>query len=183
MRQLRLQSHSGFYYRRIAFRHAFVGLEGVVVGTSNKVPDDLCMNGVQRTRLEPFVEAMEARCPVTTMSSVHDWRQKTCLSRCLNFGPPKTTGTQYQRARYCRSSADHYKFLSHQVLANSRLHSIATSHEDLLGVDGGPGPRFYFLDRCFLRSTMPHHMPRGVIARRSFLSRCYCPARGIRHRL
>ncbi|KAG0707092.1 AFG1-like ATPase-domain-containing protein [Suillus ampliporus] len=53
----------------------FWRMGGVVVGTSNKVPDDLYKNGVQRDRLEPFVEAMKARCPVMTMSSTHDWRR------------------------------------------------------------------------------------------------------------
>ncbi|KAG1751352.1 AFG1-like ATPase-domain-containing protein [Suillus paluster] len=53
----------------------FWRMGGVVVGTSNKVPDDLYKNGVQRDRLEPFVEAMKARCPVMIMSSTHDWRR------------------------------------------------------------------------------------------------------------
>ncbi|EIN11605.1 hypothetical protein PUNSTDRAFT_42810 [Punctularia strigosozonata HHB-11173 SS5] len=48
---------------------------GVVVGTSNKVPDDLYKNGVQRERLEPFVEALKARCPVLEMRSTYDWRR------------------------------------------------------------------------------------------------------------
>ncbi|GLB37031.1 putative AFG1-like ATPase [Lyophyllum shimeji] len=51
-------------------------LGGVVVGTSNKVPDDLYRNGVQRERLEPFVEALKARCPVLVMRSKKDWRQE-----------------------------------------------------------------------------------------------------------
>ncbi|KAH9948963.1 AFG1-like ATPase-domain-containing protein [Amylocystis lapponica] len=52
----------------------FWRMGGVVLGTSNKVPDDLYKNGVQRDRLEPFVEALKARCPVLTMCSEHDWR-------------------------------------------------------------------------------------------------------------
>lgn len=47
---------------------------GVIVGTSNKVPEDLYQNGVQRERLGPFVEALKARCPVVTMESHQDWR-------------------------------------------------------------------------------------------------------------
>ncbi|KAL4246184.1 AFG1 ATPase family protein [Abortiporus biennis] len=53
----------------------FWRMGGVIVGTSNKVPDDLYKNGVQRERLEPFVEALKARCPVVTMQSEHDWRE------------------------------------------------------------------------------------------------------------
>jgi peroxisome-assembly ATPase len=48
---------------------------GIIVGTSNKVPDDLYKNGVQRDRLEPFVEALKIRCPVVSLSSKHDWRE------------------------------------------------------------------------------------------------------------
>ncbi|KAG6917320.1 hypothetical protein DXG01_002978 [Tephrocybe rancida] len=51
-------------------------LGGVVVGTSNKVPDDLYRNGVQRERLEPFVDALKARCPVVEMGSEKDWRRE-----------------------------------------------------------------------------------------------------------
>ena len=52
----------------------FWRMGGVVVGSSNKVPDDLYKNGVQRERLEPFVEALKARCPVLLMHSEKDWR-------------------------------------------------------------------------------------------------------------
>ena len=52
----------------------FWRMGGVIVGSSNKVPDDLYKNGVQRERLEPFVEALKARCPVVLMRSERDWR-------------------------------------------------------------------------------------------------------------
>ncbi|KZT22234.1 hypothetical protein NEOLEDRAFT_1072044 [Neolentinus lepideus HHB14362 ss-1] len=56
----------------------FWRLGGVVVGTSNKVPEDLYRNGVQRERLEPFVEAMKVRCPVVALGleGERDWRSK-----------------------------------------------------------------------------------------------------------
>ncbi|KAJ7646946.1 AFG1-like ATPase-domain-containing protein [Roridomyces roridus] len=49
---------------------------GVIVGTSNKVPDEIYKHGVQRERLEPFVEALKVRCPVLSMRSEHDWRRQ-----------------------------------------------------------------------------------------------------------
>ncbi|KZO96513.1 hypothetical protein CALVIDRAFT_563984 [Calocera viscosa TUFC12733] len=48
---------------------------GVVIGTSNKLPSDLYSNGVQRERLEPFVHALQARCPVLIMREERDWRR------------------------------------------------------------------------------------------------------------
>ncbi len=52
----------------------FWRMGGVIVGSSNKVPDDLYKNGVQRERLEPFVEALKTRCPAVQMRSERDWR-------------------------------------------------------------------------------------------------------------
>ncbi|KAJ7451753.1 AFG1-like ATPase-domain-containing protein [Mycena galericulata] len=49
---------------------------GVIIGTSNKIPDDIYKHGVQRERLEPFVEALKVRCPVLTMRSERDWRRR-----------------------------------------------------------------------------------------------------------
>ncbi|KAL5523830.1 hypothetical protein ACEPAG_8003 [Sanghuangporus baumii] len=49
---------------------------GVVVASSNKVPDDLYRGGVQRERLEPFVEALKVRCPVFEMPGKGDWRRE-----------------------------------------------------------------------------------------------------------
>ncbi|KAL5528379.1 hypothetical protein ACEPAF_7515 [Sanghuangporus sanghuang] len=49
---------------------------GVVVASSNKVPDDLYRGGVQRERLEPFVEALKARCPILEMPGKGDWRRE-----------------------------------------------------------------------------------------------------------
>ena len=58
----------------------FWRMGGVVVGSSNKVPDDLYKNGVQRERLEPFVEALKARCPIVPMRSDKDWRAERAHS-------------------------------------------------------------------------------------------------------
>ena len=56
-------------------------LGGVVVGSSNKVPDELYRNGVQRERLEPFVEALKLRCPVHNMHGTTDYRETKTTNR------------------------------------------------------------------------------------------------------
>ncbi|KDQ57396.1 hypothetical protein JAAARDRAFT_78605 [Jaapia argillacea MUCL 33604] len=52
-------------------------LGGVVIGTSNRVPEDLYRNGVQRERLEGFVEGLKGRCPVLEIrrGEGRDWRE------------------------------------------------------------------------------------------------------------
>ncbi|KAK0482367.1 AFG1-like ATPase-domain-containing protein [Armillaria novae-zelandiae] len=49
---------------------------GVVVGTSNRVPEDLYVNGVQRERLGAFGGALRARCEVVDVGDDEskDWR-------------------------------------------------------------------------------------------------------------
>lgn len=54
----------------------FWRMGGIIVATSNKVPEDLYKNRVQQERLGPFVEALKMRCPVMTMRSKKDWRQE-----------------------------------------------------------------------------------------------------------
>ena len=54
----------------------FWRMGGVVVATSNKVPDDLYRNGVQRERLERFVDALKARCTIVEMRGTQDWRKE-----------------------------------------------------------------------------------------------------------
>ncbi|BGP36208.1 hypothetical protein JCM10449v2_000106 [Rhodotorula kratochvilovae] len=49
-------------------------LGGVVVGTSNRVPEDLYKQGIQRATLSPFLGALAVRSPVINLSSPTDYR-------------------------------------------------------------------------------------------------------------
>ncbi|BGP12176.1 hypothetical protein JCM10213_004742 [Rhodosporidiobolus nylandii] len=49
-------------------------LGGVVVGTSNRVPEDLYQQGIQRATLSPFLTALASRSPVINLSSPTDYR-------------------------------------------------------------------------------------------------------------
>ena len=70
---------------------------GILVGTSNKVPDDLYKNGVQRDRLEPFVEALKQRCPEVTLSTDKDWREVRAERGTTNEWYTFGQETQFQR--------------------------------------------------------------------------------------
>ncbi|GAA5964226.1 hypothetical protein JCM8115_002839 [Rhodotorula mucilaginosa] len=49
-------------------------LGGVVVGTSNRVPEDLYKQGIQRSILSPFLTALSHRAPVIDLTSPTDYR-------------------------------------------------------------------------------------------------------------
>lgn len=55
---------------------------GVVVGTSNRVPEDLYVNGVQRERLGAFGSALRVRCPVIELGKddAKDYRIAASIS-------------------------------------------------------------------------------------------------------
>lgn len=50
-------------------------LGGVVVGSSNRLPEDLYNSGVQRDTLYPFLSALAARSPVIELRSAQDYRR------------------------------------------------------------------------------------------------------------
>jgi protein AFG1 len=87
---------------------------GVIVGTSNKVPDELYRNGVQKERLEPFVEALKARCPVTILDAEKDWREVSSTSHSVDgtwFTPDQRT--QFDKAL---QKASHFEEGEYQSL-------------------------------------------------------------------
>lgn len=56
------------------FEHLFD--KGIVmVATSNRAPDDLYKNGLQRSNFLPFIEILKQRCDAVSMDSGVDYRQ------------------------------------------------------------------------------------------------------------
>jgi protein AFG1 len=84
----------------------FWRLGGVLVGTSNRVPEDLYRNGVQRERLGAFVRALEARCPVLEMRGAQDWRVVRAEEKIGGEGTWFVVGQERQFGDALRDMAD-----------------------------------------------------------------------------
>ena len=60
----------------------------VLAVTSNRAPDQLYLNGINRELFLPFIELIEARCVVVSVAGARDWRRDRLLGDRVWFTPP-----------------------------------------------------------------------------------------------
>lgn len=59
----------------------------VLAVTSNRAPDELYLNGVNRELFLPFIDLIEARCEVVTVAGARDWRLDRLMGDRVWFAP------------------------------------------------------------------------------------------------
>lgn len=57
----------------------------IMIATSNRNPDDLYKNGLQRSNFLPFIGVLKNHCNVVTLDSGIDYREKALKGDGTNF--------------------------------------------------------------------------------------------------
>lgn len=60
----------------------------VLAVTSNRAPDQLYLNGINRELFVPFIDMIEEKCVVVSVSGTHDWRLDRLMGDRVWFTPP-----------------------------------------------------------------------------------------------
>ncbi|KAI7949076.1 hypothetical protein MJO28_007897 [Puccinia striiformis f. sp. tritici] len=64
-------------------------LGGVVIGTSNRLPEHMYDQGVQKSTVAPFLDRLKIKSPVVSLDSDVDWRLKLSLESLEGEASPK----------------------------------------------------------------------------------------------
>ncbi|MFN9927906.1 MAG: cell division protein ZapE [Phenylobacterium sp.] len=77
---------------------ALFGRGVTLVATSNRLPDDLYRNGINRQLFLPFIALLKARAEVVTIAGPHDYRLDRLRAAGVWFSPIDPDNTRHARA-------------------------------------------------------------------------------------
>ena len=63
----------------------------ILVATSNRPPDDLYLNGLQRQHFMPFIHRLKVECHIHDMASVTDYRKLARFAQGVFFVGPEAS--------------------------------------------------------------------------------------------
>lgn len=137
-------------------------LGGVVIGTSNRLPDDLYQEGVKRQQFLSFINLIQARCPIIELDSPVDYR-RTFLTR----QGTRNDSNEIKPAWYLPAGANEYHNAVNSVVTGQAAEAVELSvYGRKLKVPqsfGGQIARFTFDQLC------------RAVRFSSFLNSCYKP--------
>ncbi|KAK0554041.1 hypothetical protein OC846_002262 [Tilletia horrida] len=134
---------------------AYWRLGGVVIGTSNRLPEELYTRGVQREAMLGFLEALRERCPVHEMRDDRDFRRTPAeFAAELLQGPTASSNGAPSRSTY---------FLAHERDAFEK-HCA-----ELIGDrQGGPTTIQVYSRKVHIPFSLPPTQTQPSLARFSF---------------
>ncbi len=78
----------------------------VLAVTSNRAPDQLYLNGINRALFEPFIDQISARCEVVAVAGTRDWRLDRMAGHQVWFSPETPEGRAEFEAMWAELKGD-----------------------------------------------------------------------------
>jgi cell division protein ZapE len=78
----------------------------VLAVTSNRAPDQLYLNGINRQLFEPFIDQITARCEVVAVAGARDWRLDRMAGHQVWFSPETPEGRAEFEAMWAALKGD-----------------------------------------------------------------------------
>jgi len=147
----------------------------VLAVTSNRAPEDLYKNGVNRQLFLPFIDIIRSRCEVVRTAGARDWRLDRMTSAQVWHGPDDKTGFEAVWRELKGGEPEepaHLKVLGRDVVIERTVGSMArATFTELCGRPLGPqdylaiAARFHtlFLEEVPILGPANHHEARRLV--------------------
>jgi cell division protein ZapE len=113
----------------------FMFAQGIFfVMTSNRPPDDLYLNGLQRSRFYPAIELLNAKMQLIKVQSLKDYRWREALSNGVYFAPLDHTTAEALQTLFAQLTLE--EMIDHDAIeVNQRAIACVASAQDVVWLD------------------------------------------------